>query len=81
LPCSQTRQRSDFWLTIRAGPAWAGAKWRRRIYEQIQETAKAEAGVNRLCQITGLSRAGYYRFRRRQECKPEAMELREEFGQ
>jgi len=34
--------------------------------------------VNRLCQITGVSRPGYYRFRRRHECQPAAMELREE---
>jgi putative transposase len=34
--------------------------------------------VNRLCQITGVSRPGYYRFRRRHECQPVAMELREE---
>jgi len=34
--------------------------------------------VNRLCQIAGLSRAGYYRFRRRHESKPAAMNLRNE---
>ena len=34
--------------------------------------------MNRLCQVTGVSRAGYYRFRRRHEYKPAAMELREE---
>lgn len=34
--------------------------------------------MNRLCQITGVSRPGYYRFRRRHECQPAAMELREE---
>jgi putative transposase len=34
--------------------------------------------VNRLCQITGVNRAGYYRFHRRHEDKPAAMELREE---
>ena len=33
--------------------------------------------MNRLCQVTGVSRAGYYRFRRRHEYKPAAMELRE----
>ena len=31
-----------------------------------------------LCQSVGLSRAGYYRFRRRHESKPVAMELRNE---
>ena len=34
--------------------------------------------MNRLCQIAGLSRAGYYRFRRRHESKPAAMNLRNE---
>ena len=32
--------------------------------------------MNRLCQITGVSRAGYYRFRRRRESKPASMTLR-----
>ena len=32
--------------------------------------------MNRLCQITGVSRAGYYRFRRRHESKPASMTLR-----
>jgi putative transposase len=32
--------------------------------------------VNRLCHITGLSRAGYYRFRRRHECRQAGMTLR-----
>ncbi len=32
--------------------------------------------MNRLCQITGVSRAGYYRFRRGHEAKPRAMTLR-----
>ena len=34
--------------------------------------------MNRLCQVVGLNRAGYYRFRRRQESKPTAMTLRNE---
>ena len=32
--------------------------------------------MNRLCQITGVSRAGYYRFRGRHESKPASMTLR-----
>lgn len=32
--------------------------------------------MNRLCQICGLSRAGYYRFRRGHDSKPMAMTLR-----
>lgn len=34
--------------------------------------------MNRFCQVIGLSRAGYYRFRRRHESKPTAMTLRNE---
>ena len=34
--------------------------------------------MNRLCQIVGLSRAGYYRFRRRPVSKPTVMTLRNE---
>jgi putative transposase len=34
--------------------------------------------VSRLCQIVGVSRAGYYRFRRHSEFKPKAMNLRNE---
>ena len=32
--------------------------------------------MNRLCQAAGVSRAGYYRFRRRHESKPRVMALR-----
>jgi transposase len=45
-------------------------QWRWRIYQQIREAAKAEDGVSRLCRVAGLSRAGYYRFRRRHESQP-----------
>jgi putative transposase len=34
--------------------------------------------VSRLCRVAGLSRAGYYRFRRRHESPPAALELRDE---
>jgi putative transposase len=34
--------------------------------------------VSQLCQIVGLSRAGYYCFRRRHESKPAVMDLRNE---
>ena len=34
--------------------------------------------MNRLCQVVGLSRAGYYRFRQRHESRPTAMALRNE---
>lgn len=34
--------------------------------------------MSRLCRVVGLSRAGYYRFRRRHESPPAAMQLRDE---
>ena len=34
--------------------------------------------MSRLCRVAGLSRAGYYRFRRRYESPPAALELRDE---
>jgi putative transposase len=37
--------------------------------------------VNRLCQIAGVSRAGYYRFRRRHESGPASMTLRNQIQQ
>jgi putative transposase len=37
--------------------------------------------VNRLCHITGLSRAGYYRFRRRHESRQAGMTLRNQIQQ
>src|ERR1700751_2631040 len=58
-----------------ASPAYR-RQWQRRINEEIGEAAKAEAAVNRLCQAAGISRAGYYRFRRRHESKPADMTVR-----
>jgi putative transposase len=37
--------------------------------------------VNRLCQISGVSRAGYYRFRQRHDCKPADMTVRNQIQQ
>ena len=37
--------------------------------------------MNRLCVITGVSRAGYYRFRWRGESSPVSMDLRNEVQQ
>lgn len=34
--------------------------------------------MSRLCRVAGLSRAGYYRFRRRHESQPAAIQLRDE---
>src|SRR6516165_11472218 len=45
-------------------------QWRHQLYEQIQEAAEAEAAVRQLCQAWGVSRAGYYRFRRRAQTAP-----------
>ena len=37
--------------------------------------------MNRLCQIAGVSRAGYYRFRRRHESGQASMTLRNQIQQ
>lgn len=37
--------------------------------------------MKRLCQISGVSRAGYYRFRRRHDCRPSDMTLRNQIQQ
>jgi len=51
------------------------------LFEEVREaTAKGEA-VNVLCQMTGLSRAGYYRWRMPQAASPVEMELRHELQQ
>jgi putative transposase len=53
-------------------------QWRGCLFEEIQQvTAKGQA-VNALCQMTGLSRAGFYRWRRRGQATPVEMEIRDE---
>jgi putative transposase len=45
---------------------------------QIREAAEAEAAVNRLCEIAGVSRAGYYRFLLGRPSPEADMDLRSE---
>jgi transposase InsO family protein len=48
------------------------------LFEEVQQaTAKGQA-VNALCQMTGLSRAGFYRWRAPRQASPVEMELRDE---
>jgi transposase InsO family protein len=48
------------------------------LFEEVQQaTAKGQA-VNALCQMTGLSRAGFYRWRAPRQTSPVEMELRDE---
>src|SRR5207244_325594 len=42
---------------------WKG-EWRGQLYREIREAVEAGAAVNGLCRAAGVSRAGYYRFRR-----------------
>lgn len=48
------------------------------MYEEIREAAKDGQAVNALCQMTGLNRAGYYRWRRPRPVCPVEMEIRHE---
>ena len=43
-----------------------------------RKRAKRGAGVNRLCELAGVSQAGYYRFRRRRPASADSMDLRDE---
>src|SRR6266542_1452970 len=51
-------------------------QWRRQLYQQIREAMEAGAAVNGLCRAAGVSRAGYYRFRRRAQPRAGDMNLR-----
>jgi hypothetical protein len=37
-------------------------QWRGCLYEEVRQAAAKGQAVNALCQMTGLSRAGYYRW-------------------
>src|SRR5208282_2199129 len=53
-------------------------QWRGCLFEEIQQaTAKGQA-VNALCQMTGLSRSGFYRSRVPRHAMPVEMEIRDE---
>jgi putative transposase len=48
------------------------------LFEEIQQAAAKGQAVNALCQMTGLSRAGFYRWRAPRQATPVEMELRDE---
>jgi len=48
------------------------------LFEEIQQAATKGQAVNALCQITGLSRASFYRWRLPRQARPVEMELRDE---
>jgi hypothetical protein len=66
------------------GPApAAGRLYRRAIYEHIQREVQAgtRLRVMRMCELTQVSPAGYYRFLRGAPPQPEAVELRDQIQQ
>jgi putative transposase len=48
------------------------------LFEEIQQAAAKGEAVNALCQMTGLSRAGFYRWRIPRQGTPVEMELRDQ---
>src|SRR6266851_1569900 len=57
-------------------------QWRRRLFKQIEQAVKeAGAAVMELCQVAGVSRAGYYRFQQRVPESEADMDLRSEMQQ
>jgi putative transposase len=48
------------------------------VFEEIQQAARKGQAVNALCAMTGLSRAGFYRWRVSRQTTPVEMELRDE---
>jgi putative transposase len=48
------------------------------LFEEVQQAAAKGQAVNALCQMTGLSRAGFYRWRVPREASPVEMELRDQ---
>jgi putative transposase len=48
------------------------------LFEEIQQGAAKGQAVNALCQMTGLSRAGFYRWRLPRQATPVEMELRDQ---
>jgi hypothetical protein len=48
------------------------------LFEEIQQAAAKGEAVNALCQMTGVSRAGFYRWRAPRQAMPVEMELRDQ---
>ena len=50
----------------------------RCLFEEIHQAAAKGQAVNALCQMTGLNRAGFYRWRVPREAPPVEMEIRDQ---
>jgi putative transposase len=48
------------------------------LFEEVQQAAAKGQAVNALCEMTGLSRAGFYRWRVPRQATPVEMELRDQ---
>ena len=55
----------------------SGRQWRGCLLEEIRQAAEKGQAVSALCAMTGLSRAGYYRWRAEPAVDPVEMELRD----
>jgi transposase-like protein len=53
-------------------------QWCGCLFEEIHQAAAKGQAVNALCQMTGLSRAGFYRWRVPRQVTPVEMELRDQ---
>src|SRR5262245_60622461 len=51
-------------------------QWRGCLFEEIEQATPKGQAVNALCQMTGLSRAGFYRSRTPRQASP--VEIRDE---
>jgi putative transposase len=78
----QLTMENDFFkksLAAFQGSSPAGRRqWRGCLFEEVQQAAQAGEAVNALCQMTGLSRAGFYRWRAPRQAMPVEMELRDQ---
>src|SRR5207245_10920018 len=60
------------------GSSPAGRRqWSGCLFEEIQQGGAKGQAVSALCQMTGLSRAGFYRWRVPRQATPVEMELRD----
>src|SRR5215813_2366267 len=53
-------------------------QWRGCLFEEVLEAAEEGQAVRALCQMTGLSRAGFYRWQAPRPATPVEMELRDQ---
>jgi len=48
------------------------------LFEEVEKAASEGKAVNALCQMTGMSRAGFYRFRKPRQASSVEMESRDQ---